>query len=55
MEDLMELIGELQDRYQIDQQDVDTLVAAIEDTFMGDDSGVGEAMADQSVPEEEEF
>lgn len=52
-EDLMDLIGQLQERYQIDQQDVDALVAAIEDTFMGDDSGVGEAMADQAVPEEE--
>lgn len=53
-EDLMDLIGQLQERYQIDQQDVDALVAAIEDTFTPDD-GVGEAMADQGVPEEEEF
>lgn len=52
MEDLMDLIGQLQERYQIDQQDVDTLVSAIEDTFMPD-GGVGEAMADQAVPEEE--
>ena len=53
-EDLMELISELQERYQIDQEDVDALVAAIEDTFTPDDGGVGEAMADQAVPEEEE-
>lgn len=54
MDDLMDLIGQLQERYGIDQQDVDALVAAIEDTFTPDDGGVGEAMADQGVPEEEE-
>lgn len=59
MEDLMDLIGQLQERYGIDQADVDTLVDAINQTFVGG-SEVGEAMADQSVPEfetedEEEF
>lgn len=54
MEDLMELISELQERYQIDQGDIDTLVDAIQQTFIGGEE-VGEAMADQSVPEEVEF
>lgn len=52
MEDLMELISELQERYQIDQDDIDTLVDAIQQTFIGGEE-VGEAMADQSVPEME--
>lgn len=55
MQDLMDLIGQLQERYQIDQEDIDTLVDAISDTFGVGEGGVGEAMADQSVPEEEEF
>lgn len=59
MEDLMDLIGQLQERYGIDQADVDTLVDAIQQTFMGGEE-VGEALADQSLPEmetedEEEF
>ena len=49
MEDLMDLIGQLQERYGIDQADVDTLVDAINQTFVGDE--VGNAMSDQSVPE----
>lgn len=60
MQDLMDLIGQLQERYQIDQADVDTLVDAINDTFGVGEGDVGEAMADQAVPEmetteEEEF
>lgn len=60
MQDLMDLIGQLQERYQIDQADIDTLVDAINDTFGVGEGDVGEAMADQSVPEtetteEEEF
>lgn len=54
MEDLMDLISQLQERYGIDQADVDTLVDAIQQTFMGGEE-VGEAMADQSVPEFEEL
>lgn len=54
MDDLMDLIGQLQERYGIDQADVDTLVDAIQQTFMGGEE-VGEAMADQSVPEFEEL
>lgn len=50
MEDLMDLIGQLQERYGIDQADVDTLVDAINQTFVGGDE-VGNAMSDQSVPE----
>jgi len=50
MEDLMDLIGQLQERYDIDQADVDTLVDAINQTFVGGDE-VGNAMSDQSVPE----
>ena len=50
MEDLMDLIGQLQERYGIDQADIDTLVDAINQTFMGGEE-VGEEMADQSVPE----
>lgn len=53
MQDLMDLIGQLQERYQIDQADIDTLVDAINDTFGVGEGGVGEAMADQSVPEME--
>lgn len=54
-QDLMDLIGQLQERYQIDQADVDTLVAAIEDTYgVGDDAGVAAAMGDQMVPIEGE-
>lgn len=52
MEDLMDLIGQLQERYGIDQTDIDTLVDAINQTFMGGEE-VGEEMADQSVPEME--
>ena len=52
MEDLMDLIGQLQERYDIAQADVDTLVDAINQTFVGEDT-VGDAMADQSVPEDE--
>lgn len=60
MQDLMDLIGQLQERYQIDQADIDTLVDAINDTFGVGEGNVGEAMVDQSVPEmetteEEEF
>ena len=60
MQDLMDLIGQLQERYQIDQADIDTLVDAINDTFGVGEGDVGEAMADQAVPEmetteEEEF
>lgn len=54
MEDLMDLIGQLQERYGITQPDVDTLVDAINQTFMGGDE-VGDAMSDQSVPEFEEL
>ena len=59
MEDLMDLIGQLQERYGIDQADVDTLVDAINQTVVGGEE-VGEALADQSLPEmetedEEEF
>lgn len=50
MEDLMDLIGQLQERYGINQADVDTLVDAINQTFAGEDT-VGNAMSDQSVPE----
>ena len=50
MEDLMDLIGQLQERYGIDQADVDTLVDAINETFVGGGT-VGDAMSDQSVPE----
>ena len=50
MEDLMDLIGQLQERYGIDQADVDTLVDAINQTFVGGDE-VSNAMSDQSVPE----
>lgn len=53
MQDLMDLIGQLQERYQIDQADIDTLVDAINDTFGVGEGDVGEAMADQSVPEME--
>lgn len=52
MEDLMDLIGQLQERYNIDQADIDTLVDAINQTFMGGEE-VGKEMADQSVPEME--
>lgn len=52
MEDLMDLIGQLQERYQIEQEDIDTLVGAIQETFMPE-GGVGEAMGDQSIPEDE--
>lgn len=51
MEDLMDLIGQLQERYGIDQADVDTLVDAINQTFTGE--GVDAEMADQSLPEDE--
>lgn len=54
MEDLMDLIGQLQERYGITQPDVDTLVDAINQTFMGGGE-VEDAMADQSVPEFEEL
>lgn len=50
MEDLMDLIGQLQERYSIDQEDVDALVDAINQTFVGGEE-VDDAMADQSVPE----
>ena len=46
----MDLIGQLQERYGIDQADVDTLVDAINQTFVGGDE-VSNAMSDQSVPE----
>lgn len=57
-EDLMELISELQERYQIDQEDVDALVSAIEETYAPSEEMP--EMDDQSVPEmeteeEEEF
>lgn len=57
-EDLMELISELQERYQIDQEDVDVLVSAIEETYAPSEEMP--EMDDQSVPEmeteeEEEF
>lgn len=52
MEDLMDLIGQLKERYGIDQADIDTLVDAINQTFMGGEE-VGKEMADQSVPEME--
>lgn len=57
-EDLMELISELQERYQIDQEDVDTLVSAIEETYAPSEEM--SEMDDQSIPEmeieeEEEF
>ena len=48
-QDLMDLIGQLQERYGIDQQDVDVLVGAIEEEVSG---GVGATMGDQSVPPE---
>lgn len=55
MQDLMDLIGQLQERYQIDQTDIDTLVDAINDTFgVGDNTGVAAAMGDQMIPTEEE-
>lgn len=55
MQDLMDLIGQLQERYQIDQADIDTLVDAINDTFgVGDNAGVAAAMGDQMIPTEEE-
>lgn len=55
MKDLMDLIGQLQERYQIDQADIDTLVDAINDTFgVGDNAGVAAAMGDQMIPTEEE-
>ena len=50
MEDLMDLIGQLQERYGIAQADVDTLVDAINQTFTGGGE-VEDALADQSVPE----
>lgn len=57
-EDLMDLISELQERYQIDQEDVDALVSAIEETYAPSEEMP--EMDDQSVPEmeteeEEEF
>lgn len=57
-EDLMELISELQERYQIEQEDVDVLVSAIEETYAPSEEMP--EMDDQSVPEmetedEEEF
>ena len=45
MEDLMDLIGQLQERYGIDQADIDTLADAINQTFMGGEEVV-EEMAD---------
>lgn len=48
-QDLTDLIGQLQKRYGIDQQDVDVLVGAIQEEMSGD---VGAAMGDQSVPTE---
>lgn len=50
-EDLMDLISELQARYQIDQADVDTLVSAIEETYAPSEELP--EMDDQSVPEME--
>lgn len=50
-QDLVDLIGQLQERYGIDQQDVDVLVGAIEEEMSA--GGVGAAMGDQSVPPEE--
>lgn len=50
-QDLMDLIGQLQERYGIDQQDVDVLVGAIEEEMSA--GGVDAAMGDQSVPPEE--
>lgn len=57
-EDLMELISELQERYQIEQEDIDVLVSAIEETYVPSEEMP--EMDDQSVPEmetedEEEF
>lgn len=57
MEDLMDLIGQLQERYQIDQQDIDVLVGAIQETFIGGEEvgeDVGAAIADQGIPEDYE-
>ena len=48
MEDLMDLIGQLQERYGIDQADVDTLVDAINQTFVGGDE-VGRASCRERV------
>lgn len=48
-EDLMDLISELQERYQIDQEDVDALVSAIEETYAPSEEMP--EMDDQSVPE----
>lgn len=50
-QDLMDLIGQLQERYGIDQQDIDVLVDAIEEEMPA--GGVDAAMGDQSVPSEE--
>lgn len=50
-EDLMELISELQERYQIEQEDVDVLVSAIEETYAPSEEMP--EMDDQSVPEME--
>lgn len=50
-EDLMELISELQERYQIEQEDIDVLVSAIEETYVPSEEMP--EMDDQSVPEME--
>lgn len=52
-QDLMDLIGQLQERYGIEQQDVDVLVGAIQEEIAGGTDEVGAAMADQGIPPEE--
>lgn len=52
-QDLMDLIGQLQERYGIEQQDVDVLVGAIQEEIVGGTDEVGAAMADQGIPPEE--
>lgn len=52
-QDLMDLIGQLQERYGIEQQDVDVLVGAIHEEIAGGTDEVGAAIADQGIPPEE--
>lgn len=52
-QDLMDLIVQLQERYSIDQADIDVLVDAINETYSGPDNDVSEALNGQFIPEEE--
>ena len=52
-QDLMDLIVQLQERYSIDQADIDTLVNAINETYSEPDNDVNEALNAQFATEEE--